>query len=78
LIFYKNIIAGDHMKIIYSGTSKSNPLAKFVFAKKTCLNCKVSINTGPLCKNCKGKLREIYIERKMDVNYYERLFTGKI
>ncbi len=73
-----NLIAGEHMKTIYSASSKSNPLKNFVFAKKSCLNCKVSINSGPLCKNCKDKLREIYIERKMDVNYYERLFTGKI
>ena len=65
------------MKNIYSASSKSNPLAKFIFTKKTCLNCKVSINSGPVCKNCKSKLREIYIERKLDVNYYERLFTGK-
>lgn len=63
------------MKIIYSGTSKSNPLASFVFTKKTCLNCKVTINKGAACKNCKAKLREIYIERKLDVNYYERLYT---
>ena len=64
------------MKTIYSGTSKSNPLSAFIFAKKTCLNCKVTINKGPICKNCKNKLRDIYIERKLDVNYYERLYTG--
>jgi hypothetical protein len=64
------------MKVIYSGTSKSNPLSSFIFTKKSCLSCKVSISKGALCKNCKGKMREIYIERKMDVNFYERVFTG--
>jgi hypothetical protein len=51
-------------------------MGRFIVTKLTCLNCKAAINSGAVCKNCKNKMRELYLERRMEVNYYERLYTG--
>ena len=52
-------------------------MAKFIVTKLTCLNCKTMINSGAVCKNCKHKARELFLERRLEVNYYERLYSGK-
>jgi DNA polymerase delta subunit 1 len=72
------ILGGAHTKIISTASSKTNPLAKFTVVKKTCLSCKANITNGAVCKNCMHKIREIYLERKMELNYYERIYNGII
>jgi DNA polymerase delta subunit 1 len=72
----KILFTGDHTKNIYNAQSKTNPLSSFAFTIKTCFNCKQKVKTGAICKNCKHKAREIYLERLLEVNYYERIFTG--
>jgi hypothetical protein len=47
-------------------------MAKFAVVKKTCLSCKMVVDEGALCKNCKPKTKQIYIERKMDLVRYEK------
>ncbi len=65
------------MKVIYNASSKTNPMAKFTVVKKTCLNCKTGIKSGAVCKNCVHKLKDIYLERRMELNYYERIYNGR-
>jgi hypothetical protein len=65
------------MKNISTSSSKNSAMAKFIVTKLTCLNCKTAINSGAVCKNCKHKTRELFLERKLEVNYYERLYNGK-
>lgn len=72
------LFSGDHMKNIYSSCSRNNPMAKFIVTKLTCLNCKTVISSGVVCKNCKHKLKEIYLERRLEANFYERIYNGKI
>lgn len=64
------------MKNIFTSSSKNSAMAKFIVTKLTCLNCKTVINSGAVCKNCKHKAREIFLERRLEVNYYERLYSG--
>ena len=66
------------MKTIYTSCSKNNPMAKFIVTKLTCLSCKSTINSGAVCKNCKHKIREVYLERRLEANFYERIYSGKI
>jgi DNA polymerase delta subunit 1 len=70
------LFSGDHMKVISNVCGKNNPMAKFFVTKLTCLNCKTTINSGVVCKNCKHKLRDIYLERRLEANYYERIYNG--
>jgi len=71
------LFSGEHTRIKKSGVNaKSNAkFASFLIVKKTCLNCKVVINSGVVCKNCKNKLREIYIENRLEMNNKERMFA---
>ena len=72
----KVLFTGEHMRNVYSAVCKgSNPFSKFVVFKKTCFNCKGVIEKGAVCKRCVGRLREIYVERKLELNYYERLYA---
>jgi len=71
------LFSGEHTRIKKSGVNaKSNAkFASFLIVKKTCLNCKVVINSGVVCKNCKNKMREIYIENRLEMNNKERMFA---
>ncbi len=70
------LFSGEHTRIKKSGVSvKSNSaFGNFIVVKKTCLNCKSVIKSGVVCKNCKDKMREIYIENRLEMNNYERLY----
>lgn len=41
-------------------------MAKFAVVKKTCLSCKSVVDSGALCKACRPKTKQIYVERKLD------------
>ena len=71
------LFSGEHTRIKKSGVSaKSNAnFGSFLIVKKTCLNCKVVIKSGVVCKNCKDKLRMIYIENRLEMNNKERIFA---
>ncbi len=64
------------MKVISASVSKNNAMSKFIVTRQTCMSCKTVIKSGAVCKNCKHKIRELYIEKRLEVNYYERLFNG--
>ena len=71
------LFSGEHTRIKKSGVNaKSNAsFGSFLIVKKTCLNCKVVIKSGVVCKNCKDKLRAIYIENRLEMNNKERMFA---
>ena len=70
------LFSGEHTRAIYSGAGKGNSaFSKFIVLKKTCFNCKSVINSGVVCKNCKDKLRQLYIEKRLELNYSERLYA---
>jgi DNA polymerase delta subunit 1 len=73
----KELFSGEHTRIKKSGTSaKSNAnFGSFLIVKKTCLNCKVVIQSGVVCKHCKDKLRSIYIENRLEMNNKERMYA---
>jgi hypothetical protein len=41
------------------------------------MNCKTSIKSGAVCTNCIHKLKDIYLEKRMELNFYERIYNGK-
>lgn len=65
------------MKNISNVIGKNNAMSKFLTTRLTCMSCKTVINSGVVCKNCTHKLREIYVEKRLEVNYYERIYNGK-
>ena len=70
------LFSGEHTRIKKSGVSaKSNAFGSFIIVKKTCLNCKVVIKSGVVCKNCKDKMRSIYIENRLEMNNKERMYA---
>ena len=70
------LFAGEHTRIKKSGVNiKSNAnFGSFIIVKKTCLHCKSVINSGVVCKNCKDKLRNLYIDNRLEMNNQERLY----
>ena len=73
----KELFSGEHTRIKKSGVSaKSNAnFGSFIIVRKTCLNCKVVIKSGVVCKNCKDKMRSIYIENRLEMNNKERNYA---
>ena len=70
------LFTGAHTRIKNMGVSAKSHSAfgKFLTIKKTCLSCKSVINSGAVCKNCKDKLKKLYLENKMELNNNERLY----
>ena len=59
------LFAGDHMRNIYKPAMSNSNIGLFKFTKvrETCLGCHnvLSGNQQVVCKNCEGRMREIYI-----------------
>lgn len=39
------------------------------------MNCKTGINKGALCNKCMENAQKLYLERRLEANYYERLYS---
>jgi len=52
-------------------------LAKFTVVKKSCLGCKnlLSNQDEVICDKCKPNTKQIYIERKQELNLYEKNYA---
>jgi len=50
-------------------------IGQFTFVKNSCLSCKSVIEQGALCQACQPKMRQIYIERKQEMNMYEKNYA---
>ena len=69
----KILFQGEHIrKKTY--INRKSFFSNFLIEKKTCFNCKSIINSGVVCKNCKDKLKIIYIENKMELINYQRMY----
>jgi len=51
-------------------------MAKFLVTWHTCMSCITVIKSGFVCINCKNNLRELFQEKRLQVNYYERMYNG--
>ena len=73
----KELFSGEHTKIKKNGVNPKSTInfGSFLIVKKRCLNCKAIINSGVVCKNCKAKIRDIYIENRLEMNNRERMYT---
>ena len=70
----KILFEGEHMKKKISIVNNNTYFRNFLIEKKICFNCKSTINKGVVCKNCKDKLKQIYIENKIEYNNYQKLY----
>ena len=68
------LFEGEHMKKKISIVNRKSYFSNFLIEKKICFNCKSTINKGVVCKNCKDKLKQIYIENKIEYNNYQKLY----
>jgi len=71
------LFSGEHTRSIYVPKVANTGLAKFAVVKKTCLGCKNVLPSQDmaLCSNCEGKKKRIYIERKQELNMYEKNYA---
>ena len=72
------LFSGEHTRNIYvPKITVSSGLGKFAVVKKTCLGCKnvLANATEVLCERCQAKKKMIYIERKQEMNVYEKNYA---
>ncbi|CAG9321819.1 unnamed protein product [Blepharisma stoltei] len=69
----EQLFIGDHTKIRYQSKS-AGALSKFIKVSATCISCKAQIKSGALCSNCEEKAPEIYLEKVLQENQYEKNF----
>ncbi|CAI2375632.1 unnamed protein product [Moneuplotes crassus] len=70
------LFGGDHTKIRYVAPIQKEGLGNFVQIKKKCLSCKKVMNTeDALCKECSPKMKEIYIERMLEMMRYQKNYS---
>jgi DNA polymerase delta subunit 1 len=62
------LFQGEHTRNIYVPPkgAQASGIFKFAVVKKSCLGCKNLLEASQevVCKNCEGRMRRIYIERK--------------
>ncbi len=46
-----------------------------VTVKKSCFNCKTVVNSGALCISCVSMIKDLYVERRLEANFYERIYS---
>ncbi|CDW90396.1 dna polymerase delta catalytic subunit-like [Stylonychia lemnae] len=74
------LFQGEHTRAIYIpkvGNTMTG-LGKFAVVKKQCLGCKNVMGNNDddcVCKNCQPKKKQIYIERKQELNLYEKTYA---
>lgn len=69
------LFTGEHTRKRYQPKIASGALSKFIKVANTCLGCKTQIKSGMLCSNCEHKAGDLYIEKILQMNNYERNFS---
>ncbi len=72
------LFSGDHTRNrVQAKMSASTGLGKFAVVQKTCLGCKNILKNKDLviCDNCQPKTKQIYIERKIELNLSEKQYA---
>eukprot|EP00743_Colponemidia_sp_Colp-15_P006103 GILK01006561.1.p1 GENE.GILK01006561.1~~GILK01006561.1.p1 ORF type:complete len:1058 (-),score=188.44 GILK01006561.1:44-3172(-) len=70
-----SLFSGEHTRSVSIPVSMSGALGKFVVKRVSCLSCKSQISEGALCQHCKDKEPEIYMQKVLDLNHFERQFS---
>lgn len=70
----QKIFSGSHMIQKQQTISTSNIFSKFLTKKNLCLNCKTGVDKEAICKGCKKKEDEIYMEKFLEYSYFERMY----
>lgn len=76
----KMLFEGDHVRTSYQpkiNSVNSSALAKYTVVKEICLSCRKVLNPAVdrgdvICKDCQPKKKDIYIERKLELNHVEK------
>ncbi|CAG9334215.1 unnamed protein product [Blepharisma stoltei] len=69
-----SLFAGEHTRKRYQPKSTTGALSKFIKITTTCISCKTQIKSGALCQSCEERAPEIYLERILQSNQYEKNF----
>ena len=70
------LFSGEHMRVkLNVGNTNNSAFGNFLIVKKTCFNCKAVISNGAVCQNCKSKLRQLYLERHMELNEAQQSYN---
>ena len=69
------LFTGEHTRSISMPKVQGTGLAKYTIVKKSCLSCKAVVEKGALCYACQPKLKQVYIERKLDQIIFEKSYN---
>lgn len=71
------LFEGEHTKNVYIPkiSQKASGLAKFVTVKLQCLGCRVAIEKGALCQNCKKKTSEVFLMKNLELQSLQRDYS---
>lgn len=69
------LFSGEHTRKRYQPKVASGALSKFIQIANSCLGCKTQIKTGMLCNNCEHKAGDLFIEKILQMNNYEKNFS---
>ena len=74
----QSILSGDHTRSVCkpTPTAKAGGIMMFAVKKSKCMGCKTPIpENSPLCANCSGKEKEIYLQKMDDVNAHQEVYS---
>jgi DNA polymerase delta subunit 1 len=74
----QSLLSGDHTRTVCkpTPTAKAGGIMMFAVKKSKCMGCKTPIpENSPLCENCAGKEREIYLQKMEDVNVHQEVYS---
>ncbi len=74
----QSLLSGDHTRTVVkpTPTAKAGGIMMFAVKKSKCMGCKTPIpENSPLCVNCMGKEREIYLQKLNDVNAHQEVYS---
>lgn len=74
----QSLLSGDHTRTVCkpTPTAKAGGIMMFAVKKSKCMGCKTPIpENSPLCANCTGREREIYLQKMDDVNVHQEVYS---
>ncbi len=74
----QTLLSGDHTRTVCkpTPTAQAGGIMMFAVKKSKCMGCKTPIpENSPLCANCTGKEREIYLTKLSEVNVHQEVYS---
>jgi len=65
---------GEHTRKKFTPKPTTGALAKFIKVANTCISCKTQIKEGALCKACYSKAPQVYLEKTLQANQFEKAY----